>query len=245
MKTLCVDIGNSCIKTAVFNGSRLLYSDEQEIGKFLRKNNAFVKYKKYNICKSLICSVVPCLNTQVVTLIKKSLDIVPLIVNKTCTISLRTLYSKKTPLGNDRVINIYGALCTFKPPFIVVSLGTAITLDLVSRDGIHQGGYILPGIAMKARALHTFTAQLPNVKVSALRKDYGIDTMSSINAGLVYGAVATVEGLINRLKSHCKGKVAVIATGGDVTAIQNYCSSFDHVVKKHTLNSLNLILHSL
>lgn len=245
MNTLCIDIGNSNVKVGVFKGKRLVYSFEKTIEAFLKAHAPFASCKKYAVEKAIICSVVKHVNKKVMTAVKKSLGLVPLIINETCVVSLKTRYAHKKLLGDDRVVNIYGALCSFNPPFIMVSCGTAITVDLVDKNGVHQGGYIVPGLAMNARALSTFTAALPYVNLNAVTHEYGRDTNNSIRSGIIYGTAACIDGLIARLKKKSKGPLLVIATGGDIECIKKYCSSVDRIVKKHTLKALNSILHSL
>jgi type III pantothenate kinase len=245
VKTLCIDIGNSRIKIGVFNGKRLIKYAEQDTKAFLKDNRYFLRFKKLKIKKAIICSVVPRANKKIVALVKKALAIGLLIINETCVLSLPSCYSTRTPIGNDRLVNLYGALCLFTPPFIMVSCGSAVTLDLVSLNGIHQGGYIIPGLNMSAAALHAFTASLPKVTMTSVNDEFGTDTATAIRTGIIYSTVGGMEALINRLKKTGKGKVPVIATGGDAAFIKKYCSSFDRISKNHTLNALNMILHSL
>jgi type III pantothenate kinase len=245
VKTLCIDIGNSRIKIGVFKGKRLIKYAEQDTKALLKDNGYFLRFRKLKVEKAIICSVVPRVNKKIVAFVKKTLTVTPLIINETCVLSLPSRYLTRTPLGNDRLVNLYGALCLFKPPFIMVSCGSAVTLDLVAINGIHQGGYILPGLNMSAAALHAFTASLPKVTIRSVKDEFGTDTATSIRAGIIYSTVGGIETLIKRLKKTGKGNVTVIATGGDAPFIKKYCASFDRISKNHTLNALNMILHSL
>jgi len=242
---LCIDVGNTCIKLGWFRGKTLVskatvpLKDRDALRVALQKN----KHRAVN--HAIVCSVVPAENKRICALVKKQYAVIPYVVNENCRVAIDSEYAKKTPLGNDRLVNIVGALYTYPLPCIIISFGTAITLDYVSLEGVHKGGFILPGLRLSREALADHTAVLPKVPLSAINCVYGTDTVSCIKAGVVYGVAAAVDGLVSRIKKQCARKPVIVAVGNDAPFMQQYCSSIDCTTKNHTLSSLNWIVDSL
>jgi type III pantothenate kinase len=147
---------------------------------------------------------------------------------------IRLLTSRDLPLkvevprpdmvGIDRLLGAVSAnrLREAGRPAIVVDLGTAVTLDVVSANGAFLGGAILPGIAMSARALHEFTDLLPLLDMHALAEPpeaLGTDTFTAMRSGIYYGAIGGVRQLLDLLGSRLPGEPQVFLTGGAAPAV--------------------------
>jgi len=127
-------------------------------------------------------------------------------------------------VGIDRLLDAVAAnrLRSAGRPAVVIDVGSAITVDLVSAEGAFLGGAILPGIAMSARALHTFTDLLPLVEMSELLEpppSRGTATVPAMKSGLFWGAVGSIRELIARLSAEASGAPAVFLTGGAGPAV--------------------------
>jgi type III pantothenate kinase len=127
-------------------------------------------------------------------------------------------------VGVDRLIGAVAAnqLRSTGRPAVVVDLGSAITVDLVSTDGAFLGGAILPGIGMSARAMHTFTDLLPLVDMQSLSEPppaLGTGTVAAMTSGLFWGAVGGVRQLIELLGKHAGGEPEVFLTGGAAPSV--------------------------
>ncbi len=162
------------------------------------------------------------------------------VVGENLQLPLKHKYHNIKQLGADRIVNLYGALQRYTPPFLVIDFGTAITFDYVSAEKVFEGGMIVPGpeLAFKAllskAALLPKNARLPEKTVSFL----GTDTYSCMNSGIMnaYGAMA--DGLIERFKSRFGTDLRVIATGGFASHLKPYTRSFEILDPRHAVYSL-------
>ncbi len=137
-------------------------------------------------------------------------------------LTIHTTHPDQT--GIDRLLNAVAANRLRQPdrPAIIVDMGTAITVDLVSADGAFDGGGILPGIHLSARALQTGTDVLPLVELDESQSPpeaLGKSTEAAIAAGLYWGAVGAVRELIDRLSARCETVPELFITGGDGSQI--------------------------
>ena len=145
-------------------------------------------------------------------------------------------------VGIDRLLAALAAnrLRPADRPAIVVDLGTAITVDLVSRDGAFLGGAILPGIGLAARALHEFTDLLPRFDMTSLAEPppaLGTDTISAMRAGLFWGAIGGVRHLIDLLSAE---PAAVYLTGGAAASVAHLIAPSAQYVGHLTLAGIAL-----
>jgi len=239
MKNICIDIGNSMIKISRFVNGRI------GVVHTIATSNAdqcVSVFQKKTICdgdRIAVCSVVPAATKKIKRCIKATYALAPSVVSENVAITVPSGYAKKTPLGNDRVVNLYGALARYKAPFIVVSFGTAITVDYVDSDGVHCGGYIFPGLTTAMDSLGRRTAALSSVALKKTQKAYGTDTASAVQTGVIYGSAAAVDGLVAKLKKQSRKKTTTIAVGGDAAFMHDYCTCLDIISEFHTLFALN------
>lgn len=222
MTFVAVDIGNSFTKIRSvhsnrkkqfyysFATGRLLAGDET-IADDLRSNLASVE-KGYNFW---IASVVPKASEALATILIRTYpeSIVHLLENSEVPIINR--YKDPDQAGIDRLLAACAAHKKYDSPLIVISFGTATTIDCVSREGEFLGGIIAPGIFSGAKMLHTSTAQLPEVPLQFPKHMLGKTTIHSIQSGVMFGAVEMIDGLVGRLKNEVfpKKKVNIITTG--------------------------------
>ena len=121
---------------------------------------------------------------------------------------------------------------------LIVDLGTALTVDVCSRDGAYLGGVIAPGLEMASSALHDHTALLPRVQVGRPEAVTGRNTVECIRSGLFWGTVSMIEGLVERLRREHPETGCVFATGGGSPTIAAACSVIDEVVPDLHLEGL-------
>jgi type III pantothenate kinase len=128
-------------------------------------------------------------------------------------------------------------------PLIVVDFGTGTTFDVISRDGEYIGGIICPGIGISADALFQRAARLPRVDVRKPGTVIGQTTVNAMQAGLFFGYVELVDGLVRRIRSELTDgdKAIVIATGGLADVLSSDARSIQHVEPNLTLEGLRLI----
>jgi type III pantothenate kinase len=145
-------------------------------------------------------------------------------------------------VGVDRLLAALAAFHRLGEACIVVDLGSAVTLDVVSSDGEYLGGVIAPGVGMWSSALHANTALLPEVAPEAVEHVIGKDTVQCIQSGLFWGMISMLEGLVRRLKTEHPAARFVFATGGAADLFAGHFTMVDEVVWGLTLEGVRLAL---
>jgi type III pantothenate kinase len=143
-------------------------------------------------------------------------------------------------LGADRAVNAIAAQALVAGEKIVISFGTATTLDHIGADGAYMGGSIAPGINLSLDALYSAAAMLPRIAIEPPPTPtvIGLDTVGQMQIGIYWGYVGLIEGLLSRMKAEIAKPVKVIATGGLAALFQQHSHLFDHVEPDLTLRGL-------
>ncbi len=133
-------------------------------------------------------------------------------------------------LGTDRIVSAAAAYAVVEDAVVVADFGTAVTIDLVDRNGVFQGGVICPGFEISARALKDNTAQLPKVTVHKPSGPYGKNTADAINCGLYYSVIGAMEEIIRRYAEEIGHWPQTIITGAGAETIKDDCPFVDNYV---------------
>jgi type III pantothenate kinase len=146
-------------------------------------------------------------------------------------------------VGADRIVNAVAAYEQVHGAVIVVDFGTATTFDVVSRQGEYLGGVIAPGVMISCEALFLKASKLPRVEIFAKPKSViAKDTISSMNAGIIYGYAGLVDGIVTRIREALgRDPARVIATGGLACLIASETKNIDTVDDYLTLKGLKII----
>ena len=248
---LAVDVGNTNITLGVYKGEELIgtfrmtskqsrTSDEYGIVicEILERRGIPVK----NIEAAIIASVVPDVMYSLTNGIVKYLDVTPIIVSAGIKTGIKIVTENPKEIGPDRIVDAVAAYKLYGGPIIVVDFGTATTFDLVEPDGTFGIGVTAPGIRTSARALWGGAAMLPEIEIRKPDTILARETISSMQAGLVYGYIGQTEYLIRRLKEESGFTDAkVVATGGLGNIIYKETDSIDYYDQNLTLKGLELI----
>jgi type III pantothenate kinase len=151
------------------------------------------------------------------------------------------LYEAPREVGADRIVNAVAAFDAYGGPCIVVDFGTATTFDAISARGEYLGGAICPGIGISAEALFQRAAKLPRVEITRPKSVIGRNTVGSMQAGLYYGYLGLVEGIVTRMRQELAGKPIVVATGGQASLLLSGVAIVDHVDPFLTLTGLRIL----
>jgi type III pantothenate kinase len=241
MRSLTVDIGNTAIKYGCFENGVLQESAILQTGEQL-----LAAAKRLAAAHAIISSVVEPTATWAATLQPAVLGQVVEFVPATTPLPIHNAYATPHTLGADRLAAAVGA-AWLRPDAdtLILDVGTAIKCDWVEGGHTFRGGSIAPGLRLRFQALHTFTGRLPLVEMpvdlDAPITLTGDDTQSAIRSGVLNGAVAEVNGLIDSYRRQ-QGNLGVILTGGDANFFQPRLKGRIFVIPELVLIGLHRIL---
>jgi len=207
------DIGNTNIHIGLYRnrtlGRKYIFPTQKNLQK--KEIRRILSDRKST--GAAIASVVPRITKQVIDLCKEyGLPVVVVSSKVDCGITFT--YRDPSTLGADRIAAVTGAVARFRRDAIVVDAGTAITADVVLREGKYLGGVIMPGMNILSASMHKNTAQLPEVAVRKPRGLIGRSTEECIRSGIFYGTMMMVSGFINELKRKYGKSFFCVSTGG-------------------------------
>jgi type III pantothenate kinase len=233
---LCIDAGNTNIKIAVFNKRKIVFKVSKEN---VSEEDLFSLFEKYNPASAILSSVRK-FPSGALQLIKKHSKTI--ILSHTTKIPVKLKYQTPETLGPDRIASAVAAW-TLLPGknSLVINAGTCVTFDIVDKDGSYQGGAITPGIEMRYKALHQFTAKLPYVTKRETVRIIGKTTTGSINAGVLNHMIYEINGAISFYNQHYKN-LAVLLTGGDASFLAKRLKNDIFAAPDLVLTGLNEIL---
>ena len=188
-----------------------------------------------------VSSGVPSITFELRRMCERYLDIEPVVLGTGIKTGMPVLYENPREVGADRIANAVGAYDLYGGPTIVVDFGTATTFDVVSAKGEYLGGVITPGVGISLEALYSRTAKLHPVELVRPPRVVGRNTVNAIQAGVFFGYVAMVDGLVERIQKEQGGVARVIATGGFAETIAEESSTITEVDEFLTLDGLRLI----
>ena len=191
----------------------------------------------------IISSVVPPMSNTLEGFSQRYLKVRPLWVGPGIKTGMPICYDNPREVGADRIVNAVAAFEQVHGAVVVVDFGTATTFDVVSQRGEYQGGAIAPGVMISCEALFLKASKLPRVEIFARPKSIiAKDTISSMNAGIIYGYAGLVDGIVTRIKKAMEDHPPrVIATGGLACLIASETQSIDMVDDYLTLKGLKII----
>lgn len=221
---LAVDVGNTYIHFAFFLGDKIVRRDSVKTvqTELALKRSVAAVLKRLRVDQVLVCSVVPAVTKVLEPLFQKSLGVKAGIIGRDIIVPIKNRYSNPKQVGQDRLVCAYAASEMYGHPAIVIDLGTAITLDVVSARREYLGGIIVPGIHITAETLFERTALLPLVEITKPKHLIGKDTQGSILSGIFYGYGEMLKGLIGLLSKDSKTAPKVILTGGHAKLMAEY-----------------------
>jgi type III pantothenate kinase len=231
---LVIDIGNSSVKGAVYDGGQVIASLHWQ-DSFPEKLAELLNTHP-DIRRAILSSVRK--DDAGMTGVLEKTGVKLLILDDQTALPLRNRYRSADTLGKDRLAAAVGASARYPGKnLLIIDAGTAITIDFVSAEDDYLGGNISPGLTMRFRSLHEFTDNLPLVNTTDSSTLLGDDTESAICAGVVNGILFEIDEYINRQKLHYPDLV-VIMTGGDALF-------FEKKLKNSIFVDLDLNLHGL
>jgi len=237
MHNICIDWGNSRVKVGVFLGKQLI--EDYNYSHSEAEDNIAHLLEQYKIDKSILCSVANH-GSSLEELLQSNSKFLKF--TKDTNLPFLNAYASPDSLGFDRLALVAAAFD--QDPHnnnLVISVGTAVTYNLILANRTFRGGNITPGLVMRLQALHTFTEKLPMLSYSAEDVLLGYDTESAMRSGAKNGLLFEMEGFIEAYKKQF-GNINVWLTGGDSTVFANKLKNVTFADSKLLLRGLNTIL---
>lgn len=248
---LVIDIGNTNITMGLYDGNNLINNfrlttrfqrTSDEYGTFLVSFINASGYEASDISAAIISSVVPKINYSFASSIIKYLDVKPLFIGPGVKTGISIHIDHPSSLGADRLVDAAGAFYTYGGPCIVIDFGTATTFDVVTSKGEFIGGATSPGISITANALSSMAAQLPEIEITKPAVVIGKNTVTSMQAGVVFGYIGQTEYIIRKIKEeYGNQEMRVISTGGLGKIIANQTDLIDIYDPDLTFKGLKII----
>lgn len=246
-----IDVGNTNITVGVFKEDEVVAtfrittkmprtSDEYGmlLNTLLEQNN--IKHEE--IEDAIIASVVPNVMHSLESAVIKYLNIRPIIIEPGIKTGIRVVTENPRQIGADRIVDAAAAYELYGGPVLVLDFGTATTYDLVDKDGAFVSGVTAPGIRISAKALWEDAAKLPEIEIRKPESILAKETISSMQAGLVYGQIGQTEYIVKHMiEESGMGAVKVVATGGLGRIIAKETDVIDVYDPNLTLKGMNLI----
>ena len=247
---VAVDIGNTTTVVGIFESERLkahwrLYTLKQKTADEYRLtlqalfDTAAIDTKALE--GAIVSCVVPTLRDVFVDALKGLLGVTPLVVEPGIKTGISVAVDDPREVGADRIVNAVAGYHIYGGNIIIVDFGTAITFDYIAKDGQYRGGVIAPGIGISADALFERASRLPRVDIGKPRRVIGRNTEECMRAGIFYGFVGLVEGIIERMVEELGCVPKVVATGGYAQTVAEHVGAIQQVDELLVLKGLRIL----
>ena len=248
---LVVDVGNTNITCGVYDGEELkatfrlmskMPRTSDEYGMMLTELLRMKDIDTKDIEGSIVSSVVPDVMHSLTGGLVRYIGTEPLVVGPGVKTGLKITTENPRAIGADRIVDAVAAYEKYGGPVLVLDFGTATTYDYVTADGCFAAGVTAPGIRISAEALWEKAAKLPKIEIKKPKSILAQETISSMQAGLMYGQIGQTEYIIKKVKEETGIEdLKVVATGGLGRTISDETDSIDIYDSALTLEGLRII----
>lgn len=250
---ICVDVGNSTIGIGIYQNNalieRMIFNTdirltEDEFYHLFKKQFNELNLPNEPVDNIIYSSVVPPINLSIINTLKNIFKIEPILINRSTKTDLDLKVDNPIDeIGNDLIADLVGAKEKYGYPCLIADLGTASKILLLDNEGDFASCLIVPGLTLSANSLSNKAALLPEVSLIAPKSIVAKDTLSAMNAGIVYGHADMITGLINRYEKEIGYPCKHILTGGGAVYVKEILGKGFIYDKNLNLDGLNKIIN--
>ena len=246
-----IDVGNTNIKIGIFDGKNLITTfrmnsqivhTTDEYGLMLKQIPEVQGIDLTKIEGAIISSVVPKVMESLHNAIVKYFGIKPIIVGPGIKTGIKLTSSDPKEVGADRLVDVVSGYEKYGGPLLVIDFGTATTYNLVTADGSFSVGITAPGVKISAKALWEDAAKLPEIEIKKPSSILATETVTSMQAGLIYGQIGATKYIIEQVKKEMGyDNLKVVATGGMGSIISPEVEEIDYYDINLTIDGLRIL----
>ena len=246
-----IDVGNTNIKVGIFDGKNLITTfrmnsqivhTTDEYGLMLKQIPLVQGIDISQIEGAIISSVVPKVMESLHNAIVKYFGIKPIIVGPGIKTGIKLTSSNPKEVGADRLVDVVSGYEKYGGPLLVIDFGTATTYNLVTADGSFSVGITAPGVKISAKALWEDAAKLPEIEIKKPSSILATETVTSMQAGLIYGQIGATKYIIEQVKKEMGyDNLKVVATGGMGSIISPEVEEIDYYDINLTIDGLRIL----
>lgn len=246
-----IDVGNTNIKIGIFDGKNLITTfrmnsqivhTTDEYGLMLKQIPEVQGIDISQIEGAIISSVVPKVMESLHNAIVKYFGIKPIIVGPGIKTGIKLTSSNPKEVGADRLVDVVSGYEKYGGPLLVIDFGTATTYNLVTADGSFSVGITAPGVKISAKALWEDAAKLPEIEIKKPSSILATETVTSMQAGLIYGQIGATKYIIEQVKKEMGyDNLKVVATGGMGSIISPEVEEIDYYDINLTIDGLRIL----
>lgn len=247
---LAIDIGNTNIVIGGVEGGKILFEariatdslmTSDQYGVEIRNILGLFKVSESEIDDAIISSVVPPVFNSVNNGLIKLTGKEPLVVGPGIRTGLNIRMEDPASVGSDLIVAAVAAIQNYRPPLILVDMGTATTLSVIDENNCFLGGCIIPGVRVSAEALSSKAAQLPGIQLDAPAHAIGKNTIEAMRSGIMFGAADALDGMVGRMEEEVGKPMTVVATGGIAQFVVPLCKRKIYLEKDLLLMGLDIL----
>ena len=247
---LAIDIGNTNIVIGGIRDDKIVFEariatervkTSDQYGAEIKNMLALFDVKPSDIDDCIISSVVPPVFNSVYTGVVKLTGKQPMVVGPGIKTGLNIHMDTPSQVGSDRIVIAVAALAEYEPPLTLLDMGTATTIEVVDKGNIYLGGCIIPGVRLSLEALTNRAAQLPGIQLDKPKRVIGKNTVDCMRSGVMYGAAAMIDGMIERVEEELGHSTTVVATGGMAQFVCPLCKREIKLERDLLLKGLNIL----
>jgi type III pantothenate kinase len=188
-----------------------------------------------------LASVVPQLTARVIQASREYLEKDPFVVDVGVKTGIKVRYEDPKAVGADRIADAVAVMYLYGGPACIIDFGTATTFNALTRDGEYLGGAITAGVNLATEALFTHAAKLPRIDLQRPPSVIGRNTVHAMQAGLLFGYVSMVEGMVERFRRELGPQMKVVATGGLAEIVAQETDVIQIIAPWLTLDGLRIL----